>query len=119
MRIVSLMTVNPAIDIGYSPENDDGSSEIVASPGRITQETRDGPVLSDRELDPPQMDREDTISQPIPFQMGLTPQEEPQVEDELTGWYETSESGARSSTTPAAKTKTSRKTRKIPTQSTQ
>ena len=96
---------NPAIDIGYSPENDDGSSEIVASPGRITQETREGPVLSDRELDPPQMVREDTISQPIPFQMGLTPQEEPQVEDELTGWYETSASGARSSTTPAAKPK--------------
>ena len=77
----------------------------MASPGRITQETRDGPVLSDRELDPPQMDREDTISQPIPFQMGLTPQEEPQVEDELTDWYETSASGARSSTTPAAKPK--------------
>ena len=66
---------------------------------------RDEPVLSDRELDPPQMDREDTMSQPIPFQMGLTPQEEPKVEDELTDWYETSASGARSSTTPAAKAK--------------
>ena len=96
---------NPEIDTGYSPENDDGSSEIIASPGRITQETRDEPVLSDRELDPPQTDKEDTISQPIPFQMGLTPQEEPQVEDELTDWYETSASGARSSTTPAAKAK--------------
>ena len=92
---------HPAID----PEHDDGASEIVASPGRIKQEIRDGSVLSDRELDPPQLDREDTISQPIPFQMGLTPQEEPQIEDELTGWYETSASGARSSTTPAAKPK--------------
>ena len=54
---------------------------------------------------PPQTDKEDTISQPIPFQMGLTPQEEPQPEDELTDWYETSASGARSSTTPAAKAK--------------
>ena len=96
---------NPEIDAGYSPDNDDGSSEIVASPGRITQETRDEPVLSDRELDPPQTDKEDTISQPIPFQMGFTPQEEPQVEDELTDWYETSASGARSSTAPAAKAK--------------
>ena len=93
------------IDTGYNPENDDGSSEIVASPGRITHETREEPVLSDRELDPPQTDREDAISQPIPFQMGLTPQEEPQVEDELTDWYEMSASGARSSTTPAAKAK--------------
>ena len=96
---------NPENDVGYSPKNDDRSSEIVASPGCITQETRDEPVLSDRELDPPQTDKEDTISQPIPFQMGLTPQEEPQVEDELTDWYETSASGARSSTTPAAKAK--------------
>ena len=92
-------------DTGHSPENDDEASEIVASPGRITQEMRDEPVLSDRELDPPQMDREDTISKPIPFQMGLTPQEETPVEDELTDWYETSASGARSSTTPAAKAK--------------
>ena len=88
-----------------SPENDDGASEIVAGPGCITHETRDEPVPSDREMDPPQPDTEDTISQPIPFQMGLTPQEEPQVEDELTDWYETSASGARSSTTPAAKAK--------------
>ena len=90
---------------GYSPENDDGASEIVAGPGCITQETRDEPVLSDREMDHPQTDKEDTISQPIPFQMGSTPQEEPQVEDELTDWYETSASGARGSTTPVAKAK--------------
>ena len=45
------------MDMGDKPENDDEASEIVASPGRITQETRDGPALSDRELDPPQMDR--------------------------------------------------------------
>ena len=96
---------NPENDAGYSPEIDDGSSEIVASPGCVTQETRDEPVLSDREMDPPQTDKEDTISQPIPFQIGLTPQEEPQVEDEVTDWYETSASGARSSTTPAAKAK--------------
>ena len=90
---------------GYSPENDDGSSEIVAGPGCITQETRDEPVLSDKEMDLPQIDKEDTISQPIPFQMGVTPQEEPQVEDELTDWYDTSPSGARGSTTPAPKAK--------------
>ena len=90
---------------GCSPENDDGASEIVAGPGCITHETRDEPVPSDREMDPPQPDTGDTISQPIPFQMGLTPQEEPPVEDELTDWYETSASGARSSTTPAAKAK--------------
>ena len=83
-----------------------GSSEIVVSPGCITQETCGEPVLSDREMDPPQTNKEDTISQPIPFQMGLTPQEEPQMEDELTDWYdETLASGARSSTTPAAKAK--------------
>ena len=63
--------VSEEIDTGYSPENNDGSSEIVASPVRITHEMRDEPVLSDRELDPPQTDKEDTISQPIPFQMGL------------------------------------------------
>ena len=97
--------VSEEIEEGYSPENDDGLSEIVVSPGRITHETRDDPVLSDREVDPPQIDEEDTISQPIPFQMGFTPQEEPQVEDELTDWYETSASGARSSTTPTAKAK--------------
>ena len=51
MRIVSLKTVTQQSDTGYSPENDDGSSEIVASPGRITQEMRDEPVLSDREMD--------------------------------------------------------------------
>ena len=81
-------------DTGYSPEIDDGSSEVVASPGRLTHEmrdeTRDEPVLSDKELDSPQIDEEDTISQPIPFQMGLTPQEESLPEDELTGWYEAS-----------------------------
>ena len=91
---------------GYSPEIDDGSSEIVAGPGCITQEMRDEPVPSDREMDPPRIEKEDTISQPIPFQMGLTPQEESQLEDELTDWYDqASASGARSSTTPTAKAK--------------
>ena len=92
---------------GYGPENDDGSSEIVAGPGCIMQETRDEPVLSDKERDLPQTDKEDTIPQPIPFQMGVTPQEEPQIEDELADWYDTSPSGARGSTetspTPKAK----------------
>ena len=90
---------------GDSPENDDGSSEIVAGPGCITQETRDEPVLTGKEMDLPQTGKEDTISQPIPFQMGLTPQEELQVEDELTDWYDTSLSGARGSTSPAPKAK--------------
>ena len=46
IRVVSQMIGHPAID----PEHDDGSSEIVASPGRITQEIRDGSVLSDERI---------------------------------------------------------------------
>ena len=101
------LSEDPQIPTGYDPENEDGSSEIVAGPGRLTQETRDEPVLSDRERDLPQTDKEDTIPQPIPFQMGVTPQEEPQIEDELADWYDTTPSGARGSTEtgPAPKAK--------------
>ena len=99
----------PETDIttGYGPENDDGSSEIATGPGCITQETRDEPVPSDREENLPQTEEEDTIPQPIPFQMGVTPQEEPQIGDGLADWYDTPPSDARGSTEtgPAPKAK--------------
>ena len=84
------------------PENDDGSSEFATGPGRITQqetEMCDEPSRLDREEVSPQPEGEDVIPQPIPFQMGTTPQDEIPPGDDLTDWYDdTSPSDARGST---------------------
>ena len=91
------------------PENDDGSSEIAIGPGCITHETdmRGEPPQTEREEVVPQLE-EDIIPQPIPFQMGITPQEDSPPGDELTDWYDdTRTSDARGSTdvSPNAKSK--------------
>ena len=93
------------------PENDDGSSEIATGPGCIMQqetEMRDEPSRLDREEVSPQPEEEDVIPQPIPFQMGTTPQDEIPPGDELTDWYDDAPpSDARGSTdmSPAPKAK--------------
>ena len=94
------------------PEQDDGSSEIAVGPGCITHATdmRGEPSQIEREEVVPQLE-DDIIPQPIPFQMGITPQEEDSPPgDELTDWYDdTRTSDARGSTdvspTPKAKAK--------------
>ena len=65
----------------------------------LRKRPRDEPLHSEREEGLPQPE-EDTIPQPMPFQMGVTPQEETQTGDELADWYETPTSDARGSLEP-------------------
>ena len=97
------------------PENDDGSSEIATGTGRLTQSE---PEMSDeRERSELETDV-DIVQQPIPFQMGITPQpEEVPTGDELTDWYdETPTSEARGSTDvgPAPKAKATMRRERSP-----
>ena len=83
---------------------------------RIMREINDEQLHSEnleREDVSPQ-EEEDIIPQPIPFQMGTTPQDESPPGDDLTDWYDDPPSGARGSTDvgPAPKAKaTSRRER--------
>ena len=77
--------------------NDDGSSEeIVRGTGHLTQS---GTVEEPLDRIEPDVEM-DAIQQPLPFQMGLTPQpDEVPSKDGLTDWYEENQSSeARGST---------------------